>query len=211
GQPARPAARAPGVQGLLRLREARGRADLRHDRQALRGLADRAIRQRSARHHGGTHPGNCGHGQRSGHQRGGPPPRASSVSQSVGSRRKLVSDRKPGLSDAHGLCFVALGRGPCAGRPRMISRRHLLISGAITLAVAGLGVAFFGRSAAEEHIASAVRSRLGFLKLDEAGLREFAKDQVGALLAKRPTWNRLKYHFLKLFTRSFSKYYHSND
>jgi len=93
----------------------------------------------------------------------------------------------------------------------MISRRRLLISGAITIAVAGLGVAFFGRSAAEEHIASVVRSRLGFLKLDEAGLREFAKDQVGALLAKRPTWNRLKYHFLKVFTRSFSKYDHSND
>jgi hypothetical protein len=93
----------------------------------------------------------------------------------------------------------------------MITRRRLLIGGAVTVAVAGLGVLAFGRSAAEEHIVTVVRGRLSFLKLDEAGLRQFAHDQVGALLTKRPTWNRLKYHFLNAFTKSFSKYDISND
>jgi hypothetical protein len=93
----------------------------------------------------------------------------------------------------------------------MITRRRLLIGGLATVGVAGLGVLAFGRSAAEQHIMTAVRGRLTFLKLDEAGLHEFAKDQVGALLAKRPTWSRLKYHFLNVFTKSFSKYDRSND
>lgn len=93
----------------------------------------------------------------------------------------------------------------------MITRRRLLIGGLITVGVGGLGILAFGRSTAEEHIVHVVRGRLSFLKLDQAGLHEFAKDQVGAIVAKRPTWNRLKYHFLNVFTKSFSKYDRSSD
>jgi hypothetical protein len=93
----------------------------------------------------------------------------------------------------------------------MLTRRGFLIGGLVAVGVAGLGVLAFGRAGAEAHIVTVVRRRLSFLKLDEAGLREFASDQVGALLAKRPTWNRLKYHFLNAFTRSFSKYDRSSD
>lgn len=93
----------------------------------------------------------------------------------------------------------------------MITRRSLLIGGAATVAIAGLGVVVFGRQTAEAHIVKVVRARLNFLKLEEAGLQAYARDQVGFLLAKRPTWNRLKYHFLNVFTKSFSKYDRSND
>jgi len=93
----------------------------------------------------------------------------------------------------------------------MISRRRLLLGGLTAVTVMGLGVALFGRPTAEAHIVSAVRRRLSFLKLDEAGLHQFATDQVSAVLAKRPTWNRLKYHFLAAFTKSFSKYDRSTD
>jgi hypothetical protein len=93
----------------------------------------------------------------------------------------------------------------------VITRRGLLVGGGVTLAVAGLGVVAFGRPTAEAHIVKVVRARLSFLKLDESGLQAFARDQVSVLLAKRPTWNRLKYHFLNVFTKSFSKYDRSND
>ncbi len=93
----------------------------------------------------------------------------------------------------------------------MITRRSLMIGGLITVGVAGLGILAFGRGAAETHIVTVVRRRLSFLKLDEAGLQKFASDQVGVLLAKRPTWGRLKYHFLNAFTKSFSKYDRSTD
>jgi hypothetical protein len=88
----------------------------------------------------------------------------------------------------------------------MIKRRTFLLGGLGVIVVAGLGVIGVGPVAARAQIASLVRTRLGFLKLDEAGLNEFAKDQVSALLAKRPTWNRWKYHFLVIFTRQFSQY-----
>ena len=93
----------------------------------------------------------------------------------------------------------------------MMTRRGFLIGGLVAVAVAGLGIVAFGRSAAQTHIANEVRRRLSFLKLDEAGLQQFAHDQVSVLLAKRPTWNRLKYHFLNVFTKSFSKYDRSSD
>jgi hypothetical protein len=93
----------------------------------------------------------------------------------------------------------------------MITRRAVLIGGVVTVGLAGVGILAFGRGAAEAHIVDAVRRRLSFLKLDEAGLHQFAHDQVSVLLAKRPTWNRLKYHFLNTFTKSFSKYDRSND
>jgi hypothetical protein len=93
----------------------------------------------------------------------------------------------------------------------MNTRRRFLLGSLAIVAVAGVGVIGFGPMGAESHIVSVVRRRLSFLKLDEAGLRAFAKDQVNALLAKRPTWNRLKYHYLALFSKQFTRYNRSND
>jgi hypothetical protein len=94
----------------------------------------------------------------------------------------------------------------------MIKRRTFLLGGLGVIVVAGLGVIGIGPVAARSHVASVVRKRLDFLKLDDAGLHEFAKDQVATLLAKRPTWNRWKYHFLVIFTKQFSQYGgYSND
>jgi hypothetical protein len=89
-------------------------------------------------------------------------------------------------------------------------RRFLLIASGVVVAAA-VGVVGIAPSVTESQIVSHVRRRLSFLKLDEAGLRAFAHDQVAALLAKRPTWNRMKYHFLAIFTNSFSRYDRSND
>lgn len=93
----------------------------------------------------------------------------------------------------------------------MIRRRQFLLGGLAIVAIAGVGVIGFGRGAGEAKIASVVRRRLNFLRLDEAGLQAFAHDQVGALLAKRPTWNRMKYHFLSVFSKSFTRYNSSSD
>jgi hypothetical protein len=93
----------------------------------------------------------------------------------------------------------------------MSTRRRFLLGGLAVVVVAGVGVIGFGPGAAESHIVAAVRRRLGFLKLDEQGLHAFAKDQVSALLAKRPTWNRLKYHYLSMFAKQFTRYNRSND
>jgi hypothetical protein len=56
----------------------------------------------------------------------------------------------------------------------MIKRRTFLLGGLGVIVVAGLGVIGVGPVAARAQIASLVRKRLGFLKLDEAGLNEFA-------------------------------------
>jgi hypothetical protein len=93
----------------------------------------------------------------------------------------------------------------------MIKRRQFLLGGLAVIAIAGLGVIGFGRGAAEAKIATLVRRRLSFLRLEEAGLQAFAHEQVGALLAKRPTWNRMKYHFLAVFSKSFTRYNSSSD
>jgi hypothetical protein len=89
-------------------------------------------------------------------------------------------------------------------------RRFLLIASGVVVAAA-VGIVGIAPSVTESQIVSHVRRRLSFLKLDEAGLQAFAKDQVAALLAKRPTWNRMKYHFFALFTNSFTKYDRSSD
>ena len=70
-------------------------------------------------------------------------------------------------------------------------RRSLLIGLGIA-AAAVVGVVGIGDVVTETEIASAVRRRLGTLNLDEAGLHAFAKDQIATLLAKRPTWRRVK-------------------
>jgi hypothetical protein len=93
----------------------------------------------------------------------------------------------------------------------MMKRRKFLLGGLGVVAVVGLGGIAFGPMVAESEIVARVRRRLSFLELDEAGLEQFAKDQVGALLAKRPSWNRLKYHFMSVFSKSFTRYEHSSD
>jgi hypothetical protein len=93
----------------------------------------------------------------------------------------------------------------------MIARRRFLLGTLGVVALAGVGVWGFGGEALEAKIVSMVRRRLDYLQLDEAGLHAFAKDQVGALLAKRPTWNRLKYHFMTVFSKSFTRFNMSTD
>lgn len=94
----------------------------------------------------------------------------------------------------------------------MIKRRTFLLGGLGVIVAAGLGVIGIGPAAARSQVVSLVRKRLNFLKLDEAGLHQFAQDQVASLLAKRPTWNRWKYHFLVIFTKQFNQYGgYSND
>jgi hypothetical protein len=73
----------------------------------------------------------------------------------------------------------------------MMRRRRFLLGGLGLVLLASVGVVG-GGFVTEWEIASAVRRRLSRLKLNEAGVRAFANDQIGALLAKRPTWNRLK-------------------
>jgi hypothetical protein len=93
----------------------------------------------------------------------------------------------------------------------MSTRRRFLLGGLAVVVVAGVGVIGFGPGAAESRIVAVVRRKLSFLQLDEKGLHAFAKDQVSALLAKRPTWNRLKYHYLSMFAKQFTRYNRSND
>jgi hypothetical protein len=93
----------------------------------------------------------------------------------------------------------------------MSTRRRFLLSGLAVVAVAGVGVIGFGRMGAESHIVKVIRRRLSYLKLDEAGVHAFAKDQVDALLAKRPSWSRLKYHYQAAFGKQFTRYNRSSD
>jgi hypothetical protein len=80
----------------------------------------------------------------------------------------------------------------------MIKRRRILLGG---LGVALAAVGLWGAGiAGESEIASAVRRRLGFLRLDEGGLHAFAKDYVhsvtshaSSLLAQRSSWLQWKF------------------
>ncbi len=92
----------------------------------------------------------------------------------------------------------------------MIRRCRILLGGLAFVAVAGLGTLGAG-IATESEIASAVRRRLGILKLEEAGVHSFAKDYVASVLAKRPTWYRVKYHIRSIFAKSATGYGFSND
>lgn len=93
----------------------------------------------------------------------------------------------------------------------MIKRRSFLLGGLGVLGLAALGVWGFGRSALESEIVSILRRRLSFLKLDEEGLHAYAKDQIAALLAKRPSLNRLRYHFVSAVGPSFKRFQRSAD
>jgi hypothetical protein len=78
--------------------------------------------------------------------------------------------------------------------------------------VAGLGAWGLGRLGFQVEIASILRRRLGFLKLDEGGIRAFAKDQTRAMFNKKiPTWNRLRYHLTASGASSFKRFYRSTD
>ena len=95
----------------------------------------------------------------------------------------------------------------------MISRRRLIVGGLGAVGVAGLGAWGLGRLGFQMEIASILRRRLGFLKLDGGGIRAFAKDQTRATFGKKiPTWNRLRYHFLTASgASSFKRFYRSTD
>jgi hypothetical protein len=92
----------------------------------------------------------------------------------------------------------------------MFNRRRVLKVGLGIVVVAALGV-WGADIASEAEIVSAVRRRLGFLRLDEAGLHSFAKDYISALLAKRPSWYRWKYHVQSLFRKPGARWGISTD
>ena len=94
----------------------------------------------------------------------------------------------------------------------MISRRRLIMGGLGAVGVAGLGAWGLGRLGFQVEIASILRRRLGFLKLDEGGIRAFAKDQTRAIFGKKiPNWNRLRYHLTASGASSFKRFYRSAD
>jgi hypothetical protein len=91
----------------------------------------------------------------------------------------------------------------------MIKRRGFLI-GLGAVAIAALGV--WGVDiASESEIVSGVRRRLPFLKFDEPGLHAFAQDYIHALLAKRPSWYRWKYHIHTLLSKPAARWGMSTD
>jgi hypothetical protein len=91
----------------------------------------------------------------------------------------------------------------------MVARRRVLVGLGIA-AVAAFGV-WGVEIASEAEIVSAVRRRLGFLRLDDAGLHSFAKDYILAMLAKRPSWYRWKYHIQSLFRKPGARWGISTD
>lgn len=84
-----------------------------------------------------------------------------------------------------------------------MKRRHLLLGAGAAIVAAALGL-WGSELLSEEAIAAAVRRRLGALRLDDAGPRAFARDYIAALLAKRPTWFRTKYHIRSMFAAESS-------
>jgi hypothetical protein len=81
-----------------------------------------------------------------------------------------------------------------------MKRRHLLIGGLATVGIAAAGLVA-ADVFTEHETASAVRRRLHVLHLDGNGPETFAKDKVSELLAKRPSWFRIKYHIRELLAR----------
>jgi hypothetical protein len=91
----------------------------------------------------------------------------------------------------------------------MATRRGFLYA---TLGLLTLGVGAFAADIVSEHeIVALVRKRLSFLNLDEGGLKSFAHDYIAAILAKRPTWGRIKFHVLSMFARPVARYGFSSD
>jgi hypothetical protein len=93
----------------------------------------------------------------------------------------------------------------------MITRRRLLLGALGFVGIAGIGAWLVGPAAMESKIASIVRKRLDFLKLDEEGLQAYARDQTAKILAKRVSLNRMRYHLMSAVATSFTRYQRSTD
>jgi hypothetical protein len=94
----------------------------------------------------------------------------------------------------------------------MMNRRRVILGGVGLAGVAGIGAWGLGHWGMEREIVSVLHRRLSFLKLDEEGVRAFAKDQTAATFNKKiPTWRRLRYHFLSAGAPSFQRFYRSSD
>jgi len=91
--------------------------------------------------------------------------------------------------------------------------RRRIILGVLGLAgVAGIGTWGLGHWELQREIARILHRRLSFLKLDEEGVRAFAKDQTAATFNKKiPNWTRLRYHFLSKGAPSYARFYRSTD
>ena len=93
----------------------------------------------------------------------------------------------------------------------MIKRREFLIGGLAMAGIVGLGVWEFGRGVIESQIVSLLRNHLRYLKLDEEGLRSFAKDQATMILAKRVSMSRMRYHVVSNLSSSYRRFERSSD
>jgi hypothetical protein len=93
----------------------------------------------------------------------------------------------------------------------MIKRRRIILLAALGLPVVGALGLWGADFATESEIVSGVRRRLSFLRFDEAGLHQFAKDYIRSLLAKRPSWYRWKLHFHTLFYKPVARWGISTD
>lgn len=83
--------------------------------------------------------------------------------------------------------------------------RRFVVFGLGATAVIGLGL--FGTDAlAESTLASMVRRRLSFLKLDDKGPDQFARDQIAALASKRPSLARIKTRISVALAKPYSRY-----
>jgi hypothetical protein len=92
----------------------------------------------------------------------------------------------------------------------MVTRRGIVLTGLGVVALVGVGA--LGADLLTEHeIVALVRRRLNFLKLDDAGLHSFARDQIASILAKRPTWGRVKFHIRSMFAKPAARYGFSTD
>jgi hypothetical protein len=83
----------------------------------------------------------------------------------------------------------------------LIKRRRMVLGGIGVIALLGVGVGV-GDYVTESEIASAVRRRLPMLKLDDAGLRAFARDKIAEQLAKRPSWKRVRTRLKTALTKA---------
>jgi hypothetical protein len=99
----------------------------------------------------------------------------------------------------------------------MIKRRRFLLGGLGIAALAAVSVWGAGM-AAESEIAAAVRRRLAFLRIDEAGLHSFAKDYLQSAkeyvllrLAEHPSWYSWKFHLYSIFRGQVDRLGLSND
>lgn len=93
-----------------------------------------------------------------------------------------------------------------------MNRRRAILGGLVLAGVAGVGAWGLGHVGLKAEIVSILRRRLGYLKLDDTGVRAFAKDQTDAAFHKKiPTWNRLRYHLLAAAAPSYKRFFRSAD